>query len=79
MQTYVFCGKQIEVQNWQKKNNGISVQVADRKNMVQAEQDVTPFNKLPLDAADVQIFPNMLNPLMSAGKIVKKRTQHNIR
>ena len=40
--------------------------------MAQVEQGVTPFNKLTPDAGDVQIFPNMPNPLMSAGKIVKK-------
>ena len=40
--------------------------------MAQVEQGVAPFNKLPQDAADVQIFPHMPNSFMSAGKIVKK-------
>ena len=40
--------------------------------MAQVEQGVTPFNKLPPDVGDVQIFPNMPNPLMSARKMVKK-------
>ena len=40
--------------------------------MAQVEQGVAPFNKLQQDVADVQIFPHMPNPLMSAGKIVKE-------
>ena len=40
--------------------------------MAQVEEGSAQFNKLPQDAADVQIFPNMPTPLMSAGKIVKK-------
>ena len=40
--------------------------------MAQMEAGLAPLNKLPQDAADVQIFPNMPNPLISAGKIVKK-------
>ena len=40
--------------------------------MKQVEQGVATFDKLPQDAADVQIFPHMPNPLMSCGKIVKK-------
>ena len=63
-----YCGKQTGVWNRRKKNNGIAVQVTDGKNMAQVEQGVVPFNKLPPDAAYVQIFPNMPNPLMSAGK-----------
>ena len=67
-----FCGKQTGVRNRRKKKHGINVQVADGKTMAQVEEGSAPFNKLPGDAADVQIFPNMPNPLMSAGKIVKK-------
>ena len=40
--------------------------------MEQVEQGVAPFDKLPQDAADVQIFPHMPNPLMSCGIILKK-------
>ena len=40
--------------------------------MEQVEQGVVPFDKLSQDATDVQIFPYMPNPLMRAGKIVKK-------
>ena len=46
--------------------------MADGKTIAQVEEGSAPFNKLPEDAADVQIFPIMPNPLMSAGKIVKK-------
>ena len=46
--------------------------MADGKNMAQVEQSVAPFNKLPQDAVDVQIFSHMPNPFMSAGRIVKK-------
>ena len=67
-----YCGKQTGVRNQRIKKNGIAVQVTDGKNMAQVEEGTAPFNKLPKDAADVQIFPNMPNPLMSAGKIVKK-------
>ena len=67
-----FCGKQTGVRNRRKKKHGINVQVADGKTMAQVEEGSAPFNKLPGDTADVQILPNMPNPLMSAGKIVKK-------
>ena len=67
-----FCGKQTGVRNRRKKKHGINVQVADGKTIAQVEEGSAPFNKLPEDAADVQIFPIMPNPLMSAGKIVKK-------
>ena len=40
--------------------------------MDQVQEGKAPFNGLPKDAADVQVFPNMPNPLMSCGKIVKK-------
>ena len=40
--------------------------------MEQAEEGVAPFDRLPQDAADFQIFPHMPNPFMSCGKIVKK-------
>ena len=68
-----YCGKRTGVRKRRKKSNDIAVQVADGKNMGQVEQGVAPFNKLPQDAADVQIFPHMPNPLMNCGKIVKKR------
>ena len=48
------------------------VQVADRKNIGQVDEGVAPFHRLPQDAADVQIFPHMPNPLVSCGIIVKK-------
>ena len=67
-----YCGKQTGVRNRRKKMNGIAVQVADGKNMGQVEEGVAPFDKLPSDAADVQIFPHMPNPLVSCEKIVKK-------
>ena len=67
-----FCGKQTGVRNRRKKKTGIKVQVADGKTMAQVKEGSPPFNKLLQDAADVQIFPNMPNALMSAGKIVKK-------
>ena len=54
------------------EENGIAVQVTDGKNMAQVEEGSISFNKLPQEAANVQIFPNMPNPLISAGKIVKQ-------
>ena len=41
------------------------------KNMDQVQEGKAPFDGIPEDAADVQIFPNMPNLLMSCGKIVK--------
>ena len=73
-----YCGKRTGVRNRQKKNNDIAVQVADGKNMAQVEQDVAPFNKLPQNTADVQIFPHMPNSLVECRKNSKKRTQNNI-
>ena len=67
-----FCGKQTGLRNRRKKKHGINIQVVDGKTIAQAEEGSAPFIKLPQDAADVQIFPIMPNPLMSAGKIVKK-------
>ena len=40
--------------------------------MGQVEEGIAPFDRLPKDAVDVQIFPHMPNPLVSCGKIVKK-------
>ena len=40
--------------------------------MDQVQEGIAPFNRLPKDAVDVQIFPIMPNLLMSCGKIVKK-------
>ena len=40
--------------------------------MGQVEEGKAPFDGLPEDEADVQIFPHMPNPLVSCGKIVKK-------
>ena len=52
--------------------NGIAVQVVDGKNMGQVEEGIASFDELPSNAADIQIFPHMPNPLVSCGKIVKK-------
>ena len=67
-----FCGKQTGVRNRRNKKHGTNLQVADGKTITQVEEGSAPFNKLPGDPADVQIFPIMPNLLMSAGKIVKK-------
>ena len=40
--------------------------------MDQVQEGIAPFNNLPQDAVDLQIFPHMPNPFMSCGKIVKK-------
>ena len=74
-----FCEKQTGVRSRRKKKHGINVQVADRKTIAQVEEGLALFNKLPEDAADVQIFPIIPNPLMSAEKKFKERTQNNIR
>ena len=52
------------------------MQDVDGKNMDQVQEGKASFDGLPKDAADVQIFPNMPNLLISCGKIVKKG--HNI-
>ena len=40
--------------------------------MGQVEEGVASFDKLPQDAADVQILPHMPNPLVSCRTIVRK-------
>ena len=40
--------------------------------MDQVQERKAPFDGLPKNAADVQIFPNMPNLLISCGKIAKK-------
>ena len=67
-----YFGKNIGVRNRQKKLYDIKVQVTNGKNMDQVEEGTAPFNGLTKDAADVQIFPHMPNPLVSCGKIVKQ-------
>ena len=57
-----FCGKQTGVQNRRKKKHGINIQVADGKTIAQVEEGSAPFNKLPVDAVEVQIFTIMPNP-----------------
>ena len=49
----------------------MKVQVADEKNMDQIQEGKAPFNRLPKEASDVQLFPHMPNALISAEKIVK--------
>ena len=71
-----YCGLTTGVRNRRKKRNGIKVQVADGKNIDQIQEGIAPFNRLPEQAADVQIFLHMANLLMSCGKIV--RTGHKI-
>ena len=46
--------------------------IVDGKNMDQVQERKAPFDGLLEDAADVQIFLNISNPLMCCGKIVKK-------
>ena len=55
-----FCGKQTRVRYRRKKKVGINVHVADGKTMAQVKEG----------SAMLQ-FPNIPNPLMIAGKIVK--------
>ena len=43
--------------------------------MDQVQEGKAPFDGLPEDTADVQIFLNMPNFLMSCGRIVKKATK----
>ena len=73
-----YYGPNTGVKNRRKKQNGIKVQVADRKNMDQVQKEKAPFDGSLEDAADVQISPNIPNPLMSCGKIVKKRPKNCI-
>ena len=40
--------------------------------MDQVQEETAPFDRLPEDVVDIQIFLIMANPLMSCGKIVKK-------
>ena len=60
-----YCGKRTGVRNRRKKKNGIAVQVTDGNNMGQVEEGIASFDRFPKDAADVQIFPHMPNPLVS--------------
>ena len=67
-----YCGRNTGVRKRRAQRNGIQVQVADGKSMNQVEEGKAPFDGMPADAADVEIFQHMPNPLCSAGKIVKQ-------
>ena len=67
-----YAGPTTGVQNRRKKRNGIKVLVADGNNMDQIEEGRAPFERLPNDALDVQIFWYMPNALISGGKLVKE-------
>ena len=60
------------VRNKQRKKYGIEEEV-DRKHMDQIQEGKTSFNRLPEEAVDVQIFPQLLNALMSCGKNSRNR------
>ena len=49
------------VHNRRNKRNRIKVKVADGKNIDQVQKSKAPFDQLPIEAADVQIFPHMPN------------------
>ena len=66
-----YCGPRTGVRNKKKTSNGIKVIVADGDTIDQIAEGKAPFNKIPTTAADVQIFPNMPNALISGGKPVK--------
>ena len=67
-----YCGRNTGVRKRRAQRNGIQVQVADGKSMNQVEEGKAPFDGMPEDAADVEIFQHMPNALCSAGKIVKQ-------
>ena len=70
-----YCGNNTGVRKRRKQQtqqNGIKVKVADGKNMNQVKEGQAPFDGLPANTADVQIFQHMPNALVSCGKIVKQ-------
>ena len=66
-----YCGEREKVREKKKKRKGIKVVVASGGIMNQTSEGKAPFKNLPKEAEDVQIFPKMSNPLLSAGKLVK--------
>lgn len=68
-----YCGPRTGVKNKKTTSNGIKVIVADGDTIDQIAEGKAPFNKIPTTAADVQIFPNMPNALISGGKLAKAR------
>ena len=55
-----YAGSKTGVRNQRNKWNGIKVEVADGKNINQVQEDKAPFNRLPKEAVDVQIFPHVV-------------------
>ena len=65
-----FAGRRTGVRKRRNIKNGIRVGVANGQSMDQIESGELPFDA-PQGATDVQIFDNMPNPLIGAGKFVK--------
>ena len=66
-----YCGPRTGVRTKKKTSNGIKVIVADGDTIDQIAEGKAQFNKIPTTAADVQIFLNMPNALISGGKLVR--------
>ena len=57
-----YCSPKTGLWNRRKKRNRIKVQVEDGENINQIQEGKAPFDRLPEEAADVHIFPNIPNP-----------------
>ena len=65
--------KKTKVRKRRKVRHGIKVGVANGNTMTQIEEGELPFDNIPEEAKDVQLFENMHSPLLSGGKFVKNK------
>ena len=65
-----YADRRTRVRRRRKTRNGIRVGCANGNVMTQVEEGELPFDKLPTNANDVQIFDHMNVPLISGGKLV---------
>lgn len=66
-----YCGPVIGVQNCWCKHNGITVVVANGNSINQIKEGSVPFDNIPDEVVDVQLFPITPNQLISARKLMK--------
>jgi hypothetical protein len=66
-----YCGKSTRINNRKiiPPSGGIQVAGANNQSMQQIEAGTLPFDRLPTETNDVQVFPSMQSPLIGSGKL----------
>jgi hypothetical protein len=64
-----YCGKSTPINIRRTTTGGIQVSVANNQSMQQIEEGELTFDRLPMAANDVQVFPSMQSPLIGCGKL----------